>query len=327
MKNIIRIALVLSAFIVLPVGAYFSDVSLSHPNYNAISHVKTEGIVSGYPDGTYRPDSVINRAEFTKIVMEANFSTNTINMCNPTRTYSFSDAGKEDWYSKYLCSAVQNKIISGYDDGTFRPAASINFAEAAKIVATTDLIEKSIRYGKRLPPAGDGPWYEQYVQYLSDNNAVPASIKSNDKLITRGEMAEIIYRLQVDIGSIPGYCTDDPVGTAIGRDEYPKLVEYAHLDFLGELFTASECGQARIDRIFGVRDGMYTLKPKILLKDGPSNAVVGALDKIGFDCLVVNIATSSCVHWLLDDLVPVSEILTLEPYADEIRSVECTNCG
>jgi hypothetical protein len=187
----------------------FSDVLDQHPNADAIAYVKDQGIVSGYSDGTYRPDQIINRAEFTKIVIGYNFTNATGRGCDPNNFY-FPDANKKSWYSAYLCLAAQHKIVGGYPDGTFHPDASINFVEASKIIATVDnFYVNGVRYdnttsngtvlGKPLPVGTDGTWYESYVRYLALQNAIPVSISSLDHPLTRGEMAEMIYRLNANV--------------------------------------------------------------------------------------------------------------------------------
>lgn len=185
----------------------FRDVPYDHPNADAIAYVKAQGIVSGYPNGTYRPDQTINRAEFAKIIMESNFTQQALDVCDPSYFY-FWDANKTAWYSPYLCLAAQHKIIGGYPDGSFKPAADINFVEAAKIIATIDnFYINGVGYhnsvttdgrvlGPDLPASQDGYWYESYVRYLSNHAAIPLSISTLDHPLTRGEMAEMIYRLK-----------------------------------------------------------------------------------------------------------------------------------
>ena len=102
-------------------AASFSDTSESHANNDAIEYVKNNGIASGYPDGTYKPDSTINRAEFTKIIVGARYRAETIDTCivantNSDWTYTyFPDVPKDAWYAKYVCYAEDQDIISGGD--------------------------------------------------------------------------------------------------------------------------------------------------------------------------------------------------------------------
>lgn len=199
MKKVIRIPLSVALILGFsaPAFAAFSDVSRSHPYAGAIAHVQAEGIVSGYPDGTFRPDQNVNRAEFTKIVIGATFTERALGFCDPNHIYDYSDVDSGVWYAKHLCLAVQHNIVSGYSDGTFRPEVGINAAEAAKIIASTDILDAGGHQVGTLPIVIGGAWYEQYMIYLADRNALPASVQYPEQSITRGELAEMIYKLSL----------------------------------------------------------------------------------------------------------------------------------
>jgi|GEM_PF-1740027 len=185
----------------------FGDVLSDSPYKDAVTYLKANNIVSGYDDGTFRPAFNINRAEFTKIVVEAspNFVNNGLCMENFARSngssVTFHDASdmfldvltKDNaWYDNYLCWAKTSNWISGYPDGTFRPAQNINFVEAAKIIVNAN---------KLSVPAtlSSDPWYKGYVEALASQHAIPTTITNFQQNMTRGEMAEIIYRLKANI--------------------------------------------------------------------------------------------------------------------------------
>lgn len=162
--------------------AAFSDVPSSHPNFDAINYVQEQGIVQGYPDGTFRPDSLINRAEFVKIIIEA------VLAGQASGSNCFPDA-KAEWFAKYVCFARLKKFIDGYPDGTFKPANNVNFVESAKILTNV--------FGYNIQPGT--PWYKPYVEQLAELKAIPTSITSFEQKVTRGEMAEMVYRLKAKI--------------------------------------------------------------------------------------------------------------------------------
>lgn len=168
-------------------SAAFSDVPSVHPNYEAIQYVQAQGIVEGYPDGTYRPDSPINRAEFTKIIMEAYYKGLA------KGAHCFPDVGTE-WFAKYVCFGKNRNYIAGYPDGNFYPAHDINFVEVAKILINAD--------GVKITPDAS-VWYKPYVDQLTLSHAIPASITTFSQKVTRGEMAEMVYRLKANIISSP----------------------------------------------------------------------------------------------------------------------------
>ncbi|PIR54101.1 hypothetical protein COU75_02910 [Candidatus Peregrinibacteria bacterium CG10_big_fil_rev_8_21_14_0_10_42_8] len=165
----------------------FEDVSSSHPNAKAINFVRNEGIVKGYDDGTYRPNQTINRAEFIKIIIASNFTQEAIDNCESEDL--FSDVHQSDWFADYVCIGKNDNVISGYDDGSFGPEKPVNFAEAAKIVVNAFTIHTNPEDQKL------SVWWKPYVFALSRIGGLPPSFTDPNQLLTRGEMAEIIFRV------------------------------------------------------------------------------------------------------------------------------------
>lgn len=182
----------------------FKDVPADHANANAIAYVRAENIVEGYADGTFKPDATINRAEFAKIITGA---TGDIERDASCKIAPFPDSVPGAWYAPYLQAARCRGIAAGYPDGTFRPAASINFVEVAKIVVKAFGLEASTT----IPACeeDDCPWYRPYVLILEAHAAIPLSINAFDQNITRGEMAEMVWRVKAGV-------TDLPSGSYVG---------------------------------------------------------------------------------------------------------------
>ncbi len=67
---LISITLIFSFFVSNSVSGSFSDVPDDHPYIKAIEYLQNNDIVQGYEDGTFRPEQTINRAEFTKVLLE-----------------------------------------------------------------------------------------------------------------------------------------------------------------------------------------------------------------------------------------------------------------
>ena len=201
----IFICTALAALILLSsnfVMAAFNDVQSSHTNYDAIEYIENEGIVDGYPDGTYQPDRNINRAEFTKIII------NSVFPGEATGANCFPDVAG-DWYAQYVCFAKSKGIIKGYPDGTFKPAQNINFVEAAKIIVN----------GYGYEAGSDNVWYKPFVTVLGGKNAIPMTISAFDKLVNRGEMAEMMHRLKAEIMSKDSKTYNDLAGEEEEEEE------------------------------------------------------------------------------------------------------------
>ena len=102
----------------------FSDTESSWYN-KAINAVVFRGIMKGYPDGRFRPNAPITRAEFTQMI-------STIDN-KPYGVAPFADVPGH-WAERAIGSEYQAKRITGYPDGLFRPDANITRAEAAVIL-------------------------------------------------------------------------------------------------------------------------------------------------------------------------------------------------
>lgn len=162
------------------VSGPFKDISFTYKYRDAVTYMKENSIVEGYSDGTYKPDNKINRAEFTKLLMAYKFPDDPMTARN-----CFTDVSDE-WYAPYVCLAKAKGIIGGYPNGTFRPEQNITVPEALKIVLLAD--------GASVPEVG-GEWYEQYVEYADSLGLRPDEWADMGYSITRGEMAEVVWRL------------------------------------------------------------------------------------------------------------------------------------
>ncbi len=98
--------------------------------YDYIQTASLEGIVKGYTDGYFRPNKNVSRIEFLKMVMK----TGKIEL-NKSDSNSFPDMPNNFWGTTYSNTGFRKGIISGYNDGNFRPNQDITRAEAAKIVS------------------------------------------------------------------------------------------------------------------------------------------------------------------------------------------------
>jgi hypothetical protein len=105
----------------------FSDTS-DHWAKGYIEKAKVLGIITGYPDGTFKPDKPVSRAEIAKMIYIA------LNIRSNTTATSFTDVPTSHWAYKYIMGLKNQGIVTGYPDGTFRPSNQTTRAEAAKII-------------------------------------------------------------------------------------------------------------------------------------------------------------------------------------------------
>ncbi len=132
-------------------AATFSDIADSVAQGD-IQKLNALGIIDGYPDGTFKPDGDITRAEFAKIaVIMAGLEDSAAFLQNSAS--QFGDVAAGQWYTGWVNVAASQGIIKGYPDGTFQPQANISGAEAVTILV------RLLGYDDRLP----GTWPVNYM--------------------------------------------------------------------------------------------------------------------------------------------------------------------
>lgn len=170
----------------------FTDLDQFHHYEKATNYAAEQNYVSGYPDGTVKLDSPINRAEFLKIILTS------ANIELSGKTNCFPDV-KEEWFANYICDAKHLGIIDGFPDGNFHPELSISFAEASKIVANTFAENLLLKADTGLYEGkSDTIWYKEYVWFLNKSNVIPVTIDDFSKPITRGEAFQTLFLLFED---------------------------------------------------------------------------------------------------------------------------------
>lgn len=185
----------------------FTDVDKGHPEYTALKYLKENGIISGYADGSFKSENLINRVEALKIILEANnvinddyISDNSLGGADyklNLETVNFNDIFKGQWYFPYLKKAVEAGVVKGYEDGSFKPAKIVNRAESFKMVMESDNVE--------MPEVTEAPfadvlvndWFAKYfneaklreIVYFTMNNTV-----NPGRELSRSKFAELVYR-------------------------------------------------------------------------------------------------------------------------------------
>ena len=145
----------------------YSDVHSGDWFNNAVSTMSAAGIITGYPDGTFRPNAPITRAEFAAIV--ARFSDQSAEYLG-----TFSDVSYTHWASGSIALAAKFGWVTGYEDNTFKPDQSITRAEAMTI--TNRILERAVEEDHMLPDmvtwTDNRPdaWYYEVVQEATNSH-------------------------------------------------------------------------------------------------------------------------------------------------------------
>lgn len=171
----------------------FADIRRTDPNYEAIKYLKDNDIISGYSDGTFRPNQTVNRAEALKMLMLA-FN---VDVGGPFQM-NFNDVDQNAWYSSTLSTAVARGIVKGYNDNTFKPANTVNRAEYLKILFATNKMEPNSEISIPYNDVSLDDWFAGYAYLANRMNLLdPASNLNPGAGMTRAGVAKTIYRMKM----------------------------------------------------------------------------------------------------------------------------------
>ena len=146
----------------------FTDVSNDAWYCSAVSTLSAMGIISGYPDATFRPNASITRAEFAAIATR--FDVN-----GDKTPASFNDIAGH-WAKDEIAVAANNGWVNGYEDGSFRPQNKITRAETMSLVnrvlnrkpeTAEDLLENMAKWTDN---ADTNAWYYLAVQEATNSH-------------------------------------------------------------------------------------------------------------------------------------------------------------
>ncbi|MEK9159629.1 MAG: S-layer homology domain-containing protein [Patescibacteria group bacterium] len=171
----------------------FDDI-YGHWAEDYITELYCRGVVNGLDDDTFGPSNYASRAEFLKMaLLNAGYDV------DGASGESFSDVSSGDWFYEYVSFGVEEDIIEGYSDDTFRPNNQINRAEALVItmrIAGIDEYDVDSDWDE-FDDVDDDDWYAYAVETAADEGIVEGYSDGDFKPgnpITRAEVAAISVR-------------------------------------------------------------------------------------------------------------------------------------
>lgn len=173
-------ALALSISLLTIPSVRASSVAVS--SETKISTIIRLGIFKGDTDGNLRLDDTIIRGElitaFVRVLgLESSIEETGLNV-------TFTDIDTSHWAYKYIATALKNNLIAGYPDNTVGANSYITYSEALT------LIIRALGYQSAL---NTGSWPENAINKCYELGIIESKNNSPDRLITRGEVASLIY--------------------------------------------------------------------------------------------------------------------------------------
>ncbi|OGC23137.1 hypothetical protein A2291_00450 [candidate division WOR-1 bacterium RIFOXYB2_FULL_42_35] len=178
--------------------ATFEDVASNYWAKKPIGELASLGIISGYPDGTFRPENKITRAELVTLL--AKIEDISAEADNSIKTTPFRDVKPNYWAAPYILYSSENKVVTGYPDQTFRPGYNVNRVEGVTILARFAQLDlKQPIRELSFPDLPGRHWALREVnaaksagllKYLEDQDFKPA------QNLTRAEVVEMLAKTE-----------------------------------------------------------------------------------------------------------------------------------
>ena len=175
----------------------FRDVTSTHWAFDSVERAAELGLVTGYSDGTFRPDTPVTRAQFVLMLWR---------MCGKpaaAKAASFADASA-DWYQDALSWAVENGYVNGLSDTRFGPDAPITRQQAMAILfrlnggqsgtelTLTGIYEQTFADSTTIAAwAKDATWWAVYHELVSGVGGSRIAPEAN---ASRAQIAAILLR-------------------------------------------------------------------------------------------------------------------------------------
>ena len=206
--------------------------------------LKELGIIDYRPDGTYRPDEMVTKAEMVKSLVIASGLEQAAEASKGTTP--FSDVAADHWASGYINVAAEYRFISGYPNGTFAPDDTITYTEAITYCLNV--------LGYRNAIEMNGTWPANYIA-----KAIELDLMKNVEFnlysdgVNRGNCALLLFNmLQTPMWNISSGFDDSSV---YGQDNYMlttkfRKYEYVNGVYNGYIIDASDTADEAEVKIF-----------------------------------------------------------------------------
>ncbi|NLD48942.1 MAG: S-layer homology domain-containing protein, partial [Clostridiaceae bacterium] len=271
--GILTVLVFLLANVVI-VSAEVPDIK-SHWAEEVVTSWIGQGLISGYEDGSFKPNDPVKRAEFVA------FSNRVLKLLDKSES-AFNDVSANAWYSEDVLKAVEADMIKGYGDGIFKPEAPITRQEAAVVLFnafelavdesnSANSFADSGKIASWAKSAVSSLYKEGYVKGRTGNNFAPTDN------ITRAETVAMINNIMGTLIKSGGEFTNSVKGNLVVNTANVVL---KGMEIEGDLYLTQGIGEGEI-----VLDNVI-VKGRTVVKGGGSDSIVFKNTKLGKDLLV-----------------------------------------
>ncbi|MCC5648931.1 DUF1565 domain-containing protein [Nostoc sp. XA013] len=178
----------------------FKDVPANYWAKAYIEALASQNIIAGFPDGSFKPNDPVTRAQFATIVTKA------LTPATKRAAIKFKDVPSNFWANAAIQSAYQSEFVSGYPDGTFKPQQEIPRVQALVALANglglTASNQNALSFytdAAQIPKYAIAPVAAATARQLVINYPVAKQLNPNREA-TRAEVAAFVYQALVNAG-------------------------------------------------------------------------------------------------------------------------------
>ena len=207
------LAVVLTFAMILSMGfsAFaYTDVAEGTKVSEAVGILSNLGILTGFEDGTFKPDETVTRAQMAAIICRTlGYEDQAQSSAGSTM---FNDVAADHWAAGYINVAQSLQIVNGYGDGNFGPEDQVTYEQAVKMIV--------VALGYELDAQAKGGWSTGYLAVAAREGITKNANGTVGAAANRGTIAVLVYN------SLEVRLMDQETWTTTGgQDEYGKTDE------------------------------------------------------------------------------------------------------
>lgn len=273
-------------------GTTYTDVPKTHAFNKEIAIASKNGLASGFPDGSFRPDASLSRAE------TAAFLTRAYSLSEGKQIANWSDT-ENHWAAAPILVMSSNGLVGGYSDGTYRPNQTVTRAEYAVFMSRLIQFERqaaiqsqdwdklisymtvSEQVGQMLMP-DIRQWNGKVTTTV--NEGLKSSIHNQDlgglilfdkNIVDTRQITTFTHNLQKEAGDIPMFLGIDQEGGVIKRiPGGTNLPGQMALGATGDSALAEAAGQLTGEELKALGLNI-NFAPVLDINSNPDNPIIG----------------------------------------------------
>lgn len=188
MKKLLCTFLIVSLLMTTALAATFTDVPAGKWYSAGVEYCASQGFVTGYSNGTFKPGNNITRAELAVVMNKM------LGLKSPANN-TFSDVPSGKWFTEPILNCVKAGVITGYSSKSFGPSDPVTREQAAVILAQAFHVEKASGRSSFADDSQIASWAVGYVKAMNTKGLITGTgnnrFSPKDK-VTRGQICTII---------------------------------------------------------------------------------------------------------------------------------------